>query len=65
MKPLRVSEARPPSDDRLVASLDGPSRTIRVEPVVMPLPAPPQRAEPEPAREPPRREPERPREPAR
>jgi len=54
------------SSGHLVGSLDGPSRTIRVEPVETPVPAPPPRVEPEPAREPsPPREPERPREPAR
>jgi hypothetical protein len=64
MKPLHPSDLRPPPDDRLVASLDGPSKTITVEPVEMPVPAP--RVEPEREREPAApREPERPREPAR
>jgi hypothetical protein len=44
----------------LVASLDGPSRTITVEPIRVPVPAQPPTTEPEPAREP-----ERPREPER
>ncbi|MGO9957928.1 MAG: hypothetical protein ACLP50_18490 [Solirubrobacteraceae bacterium] len=48
----------------LVGSLDGPSKTIRVEPLQTPVPAP-RRVEPEPVREPAPREPERPREPAR
>jgi hypothetical protein len=52
--------------DRPLGSLDGPSRTIRVEPVETPVPAPPPRIAPEPAREP-ERPParERPAEPAR
>jgi hypothetical protein len=65
MKHPRQSEFHLASADRLVASLDGPSRTITVEPVQLPVPAAPQRLEPEPEREPPPREPERPREPAR
>jgi hypothetical protein len=49
-----------------LGSLDGPSRTIRVEPVETPVPAQPPRVVPEPAREPERRPaPERPAEPAR
>ncbi|MEA2394917.1 MAG: hypothetical protein QOJ82_2808 [Solirubrobacteraceae bacterium] len=37
---------------RPLASLDGPSRTITVEPVQTPVPARPPRVAPEPAREP-------------
>jgi hypothetical protein len=65
MKPLLPSESGPPSADRPVASLDGPSRTIRVEPIETPVPALPRRVEPEPVRDPPPRAPERPREPVR
>jgi hypothetical protein len=65
MKPARTSESFAPSSGLLFASLDGPSRTIRVEPIETPVPAQPPRVEPEPVREPPSREPERPREPAR
>jgi hypothetical protein len=64
MKPSGPSESHPPSADRLVGSLDGPSRTIRVEPIETPVPAPQPSVDPEPVREP-SREPERPREPAR
>jgi hypothetical protein len=39
---------RPPSD--LTGSLDGPSRTITVEPVETPAPAPPPAVRPEPER---------------
>ena len=40
------------SRSRLTGSLDGPSRTITVEPVETPMPAPPPEVHPEPAREP-------------
>jgi hypothetical protein len=43
---------------RLTGSLDGPSRTITVEPVETPMPAPPPEIRPE-------REPERPSKPSR
>jgi hypothetical protein len=62
---MRRLQSDSPCPDRLVASLDGPSKTITVEPVQMPVPAPPPSVEPSPEREPPPREPERPREPAR
>ncbi|HEX3976116.1 MAG TPA: hypothetical protein VHW96_07605 [Solirubrobacteraceae bacterium] len=54
-----------PSTARLRGSLDGPSKTITVEPIQVPVP--PQRVDPpDPARPPERpRGPERPREPAR
>jgi hypothetical protein len=51
---------RPSRDARPRGSLDGPSRTITVEPVETPMPAPPPEVHPEPAREP-----ERPSKPAR
>jgi hypothetical protein len=47
-----------PSRSRLTGSLDGPSRTITVEPVETPTPAPPPEIRPE-------REPERPSKPSR
>jgi hypothetical protein len=47
-----------PVRSRLTGSLDGPSRTITVEPVETPMPAPPSEIRPE-------REPERPSEPSR
>jgi hypothetical protein len=52
--------------DRLKGSLDGPSKTITVEPIQLPAPVPPRRIEPpNPAHSPDRPgEPERPREPA-
>lgn len=65
MKPSRPAPSDLRFADRLVASLDGPSKTITVEPVQLPVPAPPPSVEPSPEREPPPREPERPREPAR
>jgi len=46
------------SRPRLTGSLDGPSRTITVEPVETPTPAPPPEVRPE-------REPERPSKPSR
>jgi hypothetical protein len=63
MKPVIDLPPRPQASEGLVASLDGPSKTITVEPLQTPVPAP-RRVEPEPAREPAPREPERPREPA-
>jgi len=66
MRPSPDSSFDPPECDRPLASLDGPSRTIRVEPLETPVPAPPPRVDPAPVRDPPpTREPERPREPAR
>jgi hypothetical protein len=52
--------------DRLKDTLDGPSKTITVEPIQLPAPVPPRRIEsPDPARRPERPgKPERPREPA-
>jgi hypothetical protein len=41
-----------PVRDALRGSLDGPSRTITVEPVETPAPAPPPEVHPEPEREP-------------
>ncbi|MEA2256334.1 MAG: hypothetical protein QOG35_2379 [Solirubrobacteraceae bacterium] len=52
MTSLRSPAARPPRDGRPLASLDGPSRTITVEPVETPVPAHPPRVAPEPAHEP-------------
>jgi hypothetical protein len=47
------TESSPPLEERtLSASLDGPSKTIIVEPVSKPVPAPPAKVEPEPARQP-------------
>jgi hypothetical protein len=47
------TESSPPPEERsLSASLDGPSKTIVVEPVSEPVPAPPAKVEPEPARQP-------------
>jgi hypothetical protein len=57
---MKVTPPSGTAPSRLVASLDGPSRTITVEPVRVPVPAPPPSTEPEPAREP-----ERPPEPER
>jgi hypothetical protein len=55
-----------PTSRTPLGSLDGPSRTITVEPVEMPVPAPAPRVDPEPIRKPDRpREPTPPREPAR
>ena len=56
MKFLR--SAPRPARSRLTGSLDGPSRTITVEPVETPTPAPPPAIRPE-------REPERPSKPSR
>ena len=64
MKFLR--SAPRPARSRLTGSLDGPSRTITVEPVEAPMPAPPPEVHPEPAREPDRpSKPSRPPAPAR
>jgi hypothetical protein len=41
-----------PARRRPLASLDGPSKTITVEPLQTPVPAPPPRIKPEPEREP-------------
>lgn len=47
----------PPSGQAPSASLDGPSRTITVEPVQVPVPTQPPSTDPEPAREPEPRQP--------
>jgi hypothetical protein len=49
MKFLNTSPRR--SRSRLTGSLDGPSRTITVEPVETPTPAPPPEIRPEPERD--------------
>jgi hypothetical protein len=59
MTPSPVTRSDSPFADRLVATLDGPSKTITVEPIHTPAPAP--RVLPE---QPPSVEPPRPREPA-
>jgi len=61
-----VDSSEPGTASRLKGSLDGPSKTIIVEPVQLPAPPPPRRVDsPGPARRPDRpREPEPPREPA-
>jgi hypothetical protein len=51
MKFLRQT-SRTPREERPRGSLDGPSRTITVEPVETPTPAPPPEVHPEPSREP-------------
>ena len=51
MKFLRQSP-RTPREQQPRGSLDGPSRTITVEPVETPTPAPPPEVHPEPPREP-------------
>ena len=43
---------RTPREQQPRGSLDGPSRTITVEPVETPTPAPPPEVHPEPSREP-------------
>jgi hypothetical protein len=53
-----IRSAPRPARSRLTGSLDGPSRTITVEPVETPMPAPPPEIRPE-------REPERPSTPSR
>jgi len=65
---MRRQRTQPPADPGLSASLDGPSRTITVEPVQQPAPAPPPPVVPEPKPKPqPQRtlRPERRRQPAR
>ncbi|HTU96776.1 MAG TPA: hypothetical protein VMF14_13105 [Solirubrobacteraceae bacterium] len=67
---MRGSQSQQPGQrghDRLRGSLDGPSKTITVEPIQLPAPSPPQRIDsPDPPRRPERpREPAAPREPAR
>jgi hypothetical protein len=63
MRRSRRSAPPPEGDPPLRATLDGPSRTITVEPVETPAPAPPPSVEPERRVEP--AEPaERPRQPA-
>jgi hypothetical protein len=58
---MKLSPSAPrPARSRLTGSLDGPSRTITVEPVETPMPAPPPEVHPEPARKP-----DRPPEPSR
>jgi hypothetical protein len=49
---VTMKAARPLSPRRPRASLDGPSKTITVEPLETPVPAPPPRIEPEPERDP-------------
>jgi hypothetical protein len=63
---MRLTRSEPGSNRPLRGSLDGPSRTITVEPVEAPMPAPPPEVHPEPAREPDRpSKPSRPPAPAR
>ena len=63
---MRLTRSEPGSNRHLRGSLDGPSRTITVEPVEAPMPAPPPEVHPEPAREPDRpSKPSRPPAPAR
>jgi hypothetical protein len=65
MKRTHPSDSAPASAGPLKGSLDGPSKTITVEPIQMPIPAPPRRVDaPDPERER-QREPEQPSEPAR
>jgi hypothetical protein len=52
MSLVRSPTARPPRAARPLGSLDGPSRTITVEPVQVPVPAQPPRVAPEPDRGP-------------
>jgi hypothetical protein len=59
MKFLTTKPSKPARDLRPRGSLDGPSRTITVEPIETPTPAPPPEVHPEP-----QREPSRPAEPA-
>jgi hypothetical protein len=59
----RRSAPRPPADQPLTGCLDGPSRTVIVEPVQAPVPTPAPN-HPAPAREP-APTPERPKEPVR
>jgi hypothetical protein len=63
---MKFTRSEPRPTRRLRGSLDGPSRTITVEPVETPMPAPPPEVHPEPAREPDRpSKPSRPPAPAR
>jgi hypothetical protein len=55
---MKFTPSNPRPARRLRGSLDGPSRTITVEPVETPAPAPPPEIHPE-------REPERPSKPSR
>ena len=55
---MKFTRSQPRPDRRLRGSLDGPSRTITVEPVETPAPAPPPEIRPE-------REPDRPSTPSR
>jgi hypothetical protein len=64
MRRARSSDPHPSAPSRLIGSLDGPSKTITVEPIQTPVTAPPPRIEPEPVPDPPPRAPQRPREPA-
>ena len=51
--PMKFLNKSPlPGRDALRGSLDGPSRTITVEPLETPVPAPPPEVHPEPEREP-------------
>jgi hypothetical protein len=52
MQFLTKKRSEPARDLRPRGSLDGPSRTITVEPVETPTPAPPPEVRPEPQREP-------------
>lgn len=52
MKLLRKIEPTSPRKSQPRGSLDGPSKTITVEPVEAPIPAPPPEVKPEPSREP-------------
>jgi hypothetical protein len=54
---MKFPRSEPRPTRRLRGSLDGPSRTITVEPVETPMPAPPPEIRPE-------REPERPSKPS-
>jgi hypothetical protein len=49
---MGTDSSLPPPERSLSASLDGPSKTIVVEPVRKTVPAPPAKVEPEPARQP-------------
>jgi hypothetical protein len=63
---MKFTRSEPRPTRRLRGSLDGPSRTITVEPVETPMPAPAPEVHPEPAREPDRpSKPSRPPAPAR
>jgi hypothetical protein len=67
MSPSESRKSDEQGHRRLRGTLDGPSKTITVEPIQIPVPPQPQRVDsPDPARGPDRpRQPERPREPAR